>query len=72
MFAYPPQPRRRRPPFDGRELYVHAHRSCLGITPDERELVIVFLTRYVVWCAQARRIERLRNTLGLLVEVTAN
>jgi len=48
---------------------VHAHRRPPGLTPRERELVIVFLTRYVVWCAKARQIERQRNGLDLLIEV---
>jgi hypothetical protein len=47
MFAYPSRTPRRRPPSNGRELHVHAHRDWPGITPDERELVIAFLTRYV-------------------------
>lgn len=59
MFAYPNLPKRPRPSFDGPELHVHAHRSWPGITMDERELVNVFLTRYVVWCARARRFDRI-------------
>jgi hypothetical protein len=31
----------------------------------------VFLTRYSVWCAKARRYDRLRNAIDLLVEVAA-
>jgi len=69
MFAYPAQPARRRPSFHGPELHVHPQRAPPGITRAERELVVIFLTRYVVWCAKARRFQRLRNSLDLLVEV---
>jgi hypothetical protein len=51
---------------------VHAHRRAPGISQAERALVIVFLTRYVVWCAKARRIDPLRNSLGLLIEIAAD
>jgi hypothetical protein len=51
---------------------VHAHRRAPRISPAERELAVVFLTRYIVWCAKARRIERLRNSLGLLIEIAAD
>jgi hypothetical protein len=37
----------------------------------ERDLVVTFLTRYVVWCARARRFERLRNAIDLMVEIAA-
>lgn len=69
VFAYPPRQHRRRPAFNGRELHVHAHRDWPGISADERELVIAFLTRYVVWCGKARRFDRLRNAVDLLVDV---
>lgn len=69
MFAYPAIPKRETPSLDGPELHVHAHRSYPGITTDERQLVNVFLTRYVLWCVRARRFDRLRNALGLLTEV---
>jgi len=52
MFPYPALPPRRRPPFDGPDLHVHAHRTAPGITAGERMLVVVFLTRYVVWCRE--------------------
>jgi hypothetical protein len=72
MFAYPAQPLRQRPPFDGRELHVHPHRSSRAVSRTELELVVVFLTRYSVWCAKARRYDRLRNAIDLLVEVAAS
>jgi hypothetical protein len=31
----------------------------------------VFLKRYVVWCAKARRVDRVRNAVELLVELAA-
>jgi hypothetical protein len=31
--------------------------------------VIVFLQRYVVWCARRRRIDNVRDALGLLGEL---
>ena len=68
MFAYPARPKRPPPAFDGAELHFHAHRRAPGISPAERALVVVFLARYIVWCAKARRIERLRNSLCLLLE----
>ena len=54
----------RRP--QGVKLHVHAHRDWPGISSDERELVIAFLTRYVVWCGKARHFDRLRNAVDLL------
>jgi len=51
---------------------VHAHRAAPGITPAECALVCVFLRRYVLWCAKARRFDRLRNAIDLLAEVAAN
>lgn len=68
---YPDCPQPSPPPFDGVELRVHAHRRPPGITAAERELVIVFLIRYVVWCAKLRQVERLQNAMGLLVEVAS-
>ena len=47
-------------------------RSSLGhraTSLRKRELVVVFLTRDVVWCAKTRRFGRLRNALDLLTEV---
>jgi hypothetical protein len=35
----------------------------------ERALVCIFLRRYVIWCAKARRFDRLRNAVDLLIEV---
>jgi hypothetical protein len=70
MFAYPALPKRRRPSFHARELHLHAHRSRAGITADERDLVVVLLTRYVFWCAKARRFDRMRDALGLLLEIS--
>jgi len=67
--AHPGPPKFRPTPHDGPELHVHVHRGPPGITPAERELVIVFLRRYVVWCAKARRFDRLRNSPDLLAEV---
>jgi hypothetical protein len=72
MFAYPRIPPRRRPLLDGPELHVHPHRVLHGIAHDERDLVVVFLTRYAVWCAKARRFDRLRNAIDLLAEVAAD
>jgi len=34
-------------------------------------LVIAFLTRYIVWCAKARRFDRLRNAVDLLADISA-
>ena len=58
-------------PTDGRDLRVHAHRTPPGITPAERILVCAFLRRYVIWCAKARHVGRLRNAVDLLIEVAA-
>jgi hypothetical protein len=66
MFAYPRIPPRRRPLLDGPELHVHPHRVLHGIAHDERDLVIVFLRRYVSWCGRARRFDRLRIAIDLL------
>jgi len=70
MFAYPPR-LSRQPPFDGHELHVHGHRVLGGISSDERELVIVFLKRYAVWCARARHFGRVRNAVDLPAEIAA-
>jgi len=59
------------PSTDGPELHVHRQRKLHGIAREERELIIVVLTRYAVWCAKERRIDRLRNAIDLLVEVAA-
>ena len=67
--AYPARPKRSEPPFDGPELHVHAHRTPPGILPAERALMCIFLRRYVIWCAKARRFDRLRNALDLMIEV---
>lgn len=67
--AYPSTPKHRAPIYDGRELHVYAHRIPPGITPAGRMLVSVFLRRYLIWCAKARRFERLRNAADLLIEV---
>ena len=69
MFAYPPRSHRRRAALNGRELHVRAHRDWPRISADERELVIAFLTRYVVWCGKAPHFDRLRNAVDLLVDV---
>lgn len=69
--AHPGPPRFRPTPPDGPELHVHAHRAAPGITADERALVCIFLRRYVIWCARARRFDRLRNAVDLLLEVAA-
>ena len=67
-----PGPRKYRPtPLDSAELAVHPHRRQPGITPAEQMLVVVFLRRYVLWCAKTRRFDRLRNSLDLLIEVAA-
>jgi hypothetical protein len=68
--AHPGPPKSRPPVYDGTELHVHPHRA-VGITRGERKLVCVFLRRYIVWCAKARRFDRLRNAMDLLVEVAA-
>ena len=39
----------------------HAHCEWPGISADERQLVIAFLTRDIVWCSKARHFGRLRN-----------
>jgi hypothetical protein len=70
--VHPGPPRRRRPLNDGGELFVHPQRAPGGITAAERRLVCVFLKRYVVWCAKARRVERLRNAVELLAELAAS
>jgi hypothetical protein len=67
--AHPGPPKFRPTPPDGPELQVHAQRAPPGITACERALVCIFLRRYVIWCAKARRFDRLRNSLDLLVEV---
>ncbi|HKU86546.1 MAG TPA: hypothetical protein VJV77_09420 [Casimicrobiaceae bacterium] len=67
--AHPGPPQRRRPSNDGSELFVHPQRVSRGISAAERRLVCVFLKRYVVWCAKARRVERVRNAVELLAEV---
>ena len=69
---HPGPPRYRPPSTDGPELHVHAHRTPPGITPAERTLVCAFLRRYVIWCAKARRFDRLRNATDLLTDVAAN
>jgi hypothetical protein len=69
--AHPGPPQRRYPSHVGRELVVHPQRAPQGVTADERRLVCVFLKRYVVWCAKARRVDRLSNAVELLVEVAA-
>jgi len=69
--VHPGPPRYRPPKYNGRELHVHAHTTPPGITAAERTLVCVFLRRYVVWCAKARRVDRLRNAVDLLIEVAA-
>ena len=48
-----------------------AQREQDGIALDERELVIVFVTRYTTWCARVRHFEQLRNGVDLLVGVAA-
>jgi hypothetical protein len=70
--AHPGPPAFHPTPTDGRYLHVHAHRTPPGITPAERILVCAFLRRYVIWCARARRFDRLRNAVDLLLEVAAN
>ena len=52
-------------------------RRCLrlryqSLTPAERSLACVFLRRYVIWCAKARRFDRLRDAVDLLIEVTGD
>jgi len=69
--VHPGPPRYRPPTYNWRELHVHAHRTPPGITAAERTLVCVFLRRYLVWCAKARRVDRLRNAVDLLIEVAA-
>jgi len=69
--AHPGPPRHRRPSHAGCELVVHPQRALRGVTVDERRLVCLFLKRYVVWCARARRIDRIRNAVELLAEVAA-
>ena len=46
------------------------HCDWPGISADERELVIAFLTRYVVRCGKARHFARLRNAVDLLADVS--
>ena len=70
--AHPGPPQHRPTPTNGRELHVYAHRTSPGIAPAERVLVCLFLRRYVVWCAKARRVDRLRNAVDLLIEVAAS
>jgi hypothetical protein len=67
-----PGPRRPcRPSDDGGELVVHPQRALRGISAAERRLVCMFLERYVVWCARARHVDRVRNAVDLLVELAA-
>jgi hypothetical protein len=67
--AHPGPPKFRPTPLDGPELQVHAHRTPPGITPAERALVWVFLRRYIIWCARARRVDRPPHAVDLLIEV---
>jgi len=69
--AHPGAPKFTPTPANGPELHVHAHRAPPGILPAERALVCIFLRRYVIWCARARRFDRLRNAIDLLIEVAA-
>jgi len=70
MFSTPAGPPRSKPtPLDGPDLHVHPHRSC-AIDPMERQLVALFLQRYIVWTARRRQIERVRNALGLFTEIS--
>src|SRR3569623_1486945 len=46
MFAYPPRPPRRRLAFNCRELHIYPHRRPGEVSRGERDLVIVFPTRY--------------------------
>ena len=69
MFSTPAGPPRYKPArLDGPELLVHPQRAS-AITPAERWLVCLFLERYVVWLSRTRRIDGVRNALGLLTEV---
>ena len=69
MFSTPAGPPRFKPtPTVGPELHVHPQRDR-AIDPAERWLVCLFLERYVVWLSRKRRIDAVRNALGLLTEV---
>jgi hypothetical protein len=69
--AHPGPPKYRPPIFDGPELHLHPHLVPRSVTSAERALVCLFLMRYVLWCAKARRFDRLRNAVDLLSEVAA-
>jgi hypothetical protein len=65
----PPGPPRHKPaPNNSRELHVHPQRDCT-IDCAEQRLVCIFLERYIVWLARRRRVDDVRNALGLLFEV---
>ena len=38
----------------------------------ERWLACIFLRRYIISCAKARRFDRLRNAVDLLIEVASD
>ena len=69
MFSTPVGPPRHAPtPTRGPDLHVHPQRDR-AIDATERWLVCTFLERYVVWLSRKRRIDGVRNVLGLLTEV---
>jgi hypothetical protein len=69
MFSTPAGPARFKPtPTEGPDLHVHPQRSR-AIDPIERRLVVLFLQRYIIWCARRRQIDCVQNALDLLTEV---
>lgn len=69
LIAHPGPPKYQPPRLNGPELHVHAHCLPPGVTAGERAILLVFLKRYVVWCAKARRLDQLRGALDLLSEI---
>jgi hypothetical protein len=57
-------------PLDGPDLQVHPQRHKDGVSATERLLVLAFLRRYIVWQARRRDIARVRDAMGLLLELT--
>jgi hypothetical protein len=65
----PAYPNRFTPtPTIGTDLHVHPQRDR-AVSRPERELVAIFLRRYIVWCGRTRRVDRLRGAADLLAEV---
>jgi hypothetical protein len=53
---------------DDSSLLMHPHRAN-AIDKHERWLVMLFLQRYIIWCARRRDVRPLRGALELLSEV---